>query len=155
MSPLKMEVVHPYSRKGRAVSGYRRQRFRTMQLVSKSEVPVCHEPGCGAPFEELTIAHRTEDPFSSYAARSGGTNYAKWMSYVQRHPGNYEVLCGKHHGEKDCRVVPSPLVHRGGKRRPYLSLSQTERSYPDTSGLPRRAQRATAMRDVFPGRRKD
>lgn len=105
--------VAPYSREGRRVSGYRRQRYNVMRALSGGDRPACSEPGCGETrMEELTIAHVRPDEFSGYEARSGGTNYARWMKHVKEHPDRYRVLCVREHGAADCRVVPAPRVHR-------------------------------------------
>ena len=113
MSPVKTEFVHPYSRKGRAVSGYRRQRYNTMRLLSGRDVPTCTMPDCGeTDMEKLMIAHNSPNRFSGYSVRSGGTRYAAWMQHVRQHPEEYTVLCAVHHGKRDCRVVPAPGVHR-------------------------------------------
>ena len=105
--------VDPYSRQGRRVSGYRAQRYRVMQRLSGGNKPVCSGPECGETnMGKLTISHVTPDEFSGYGARSGGKNYAAWMKHVMAHPENYRVMCASHHGKEDCRVVPSPKVHR-------------------------------------------
>lgn len=38
------------------------------------------------------IAHVEPDEFSSYGARQGGTEYARWMKHVRAHPENYKLL---------------------------------------------------------------
>jgi hypothetical protein len=109
------DIVAPYSRQGRRISGYRRQRRAVMQaLAGEGRALRCQgEEACDIAEEELMIAHRREDPFSGYASRSGGTNYSRWMQYVKSHPENYQLLCPRHHSMADCRIVPAPSVHRG------------------------------------------
>ena len=135
---MPVETVGPYTRKGRRVSGYRRQRYSVLSALSGGE-PRCSTGGCEAPLEELQIAHSTEDNFSGYDARSGGAAYSRWMKYVREHPENYKVLCATHHGQQDCRVIPSPAVHR--RRSQFIPRAVVEYRYPNTSGLPRRAIR--------------
>jgi hypothetical protein len=110
---LKVEKVGPYTREGRRVSGYRRQRWGTMKLVSGTPEPVCMGPGCTTKdMEKLMIAHRAPNEFSGYAERSGGTRYSEWMRHVRQNPHHYIILCKTHHGKMDCRRVPAPVVHR-------------------------------------------
>lgn len=150
-------MVGPYTRKGRRVSGYRADRWRTMRLLSGGDEPRCSEGLCDAPFEDLTIAHVKEDPFSGYESRSGGAAYARWMKYVRAHPENYRVMCDTHHSEQDNRSVPSPRAHRGPGRKkvPFLPLSYTERNYINRSDLPKRAQRMSEMKDLIKLRRDE
>ena len=94
-------------------SGYREDRERTMRILAGGQ-PRCAVEGCGATPDDLMISHKAPDEFSSYGARSGGGNYARWMKYVREHLSNYQILCSRHHSQFDGRVVPPPSVHRKG-----------------------------------------
>jgi hypothetical protein len=86
-------IVRPYTRRGRRVSGYRQQRFSVMKMLARrqgiSERSLMFNLHTDDP---LQIAHVQPDEFSSYAARQGGQNYARWMKHVRAHPENYKLI---------------------------------------------------------------
>jgi hypothetical protein len=73
-------------------SGYRRQRIAVMKLLAIRQGIKIEELFARLRGEDpLQIAHVEPDEFSSYAARSGGSNYSKWMSHIRRNPQNYRL----------------------------------------------------------------
>jgi hypothetical protein len=86
-------LVRPYTRRGRRVSGYRRQRFAVMRMLAARQGLTERQLLLSLHGDDpLQIAHVASDAFSSYDARSTGTKYARWMAHVRAHPENYRLL---------------------------------------------------------------
>ena len=103
------------------VSGYRRYRASTLKMLAGGEAPRCAM--CGS-LSDVQIAHRVEDEFSSFEARSGGTRYSRWLKFIRDHPKNYILLCARCHSLQTGHGVTPPFMHDAA-----LSLEERRRLF--------------------------